>query len=180
MLPQSPSGPTNLLIVGTKISPSMKHPNVFSPVVVKGGNSSGKGFFSHDIVINTIGPFYKFGNIILKAAIQAKKPYVDICDDWKPTLEMLDLKDDAIDGGITAIIGMGSSPGISNLMSVLACSEFDMVDEIITAWGFGQTKMGKKPKFFITLHIDPIFPSNCGSINMIFILFIKERMYLTL
>ncbi|MFW9937969.1 MAG: saccharopine dehydrogenase family protein [Candidatus Thorarchaeota archaeon] len=103
----------------------------------------------HDIVINTVGPFYKFGDKILKATIEAYKPYLDICDDWKPTLEMLNLNDKAKNEGITAIIGIGASPGITNLMSLLACSELDEIDEIVTAWGMGQTKMGKKPKYFI-------------------------------
>ena len=104
---------------------------------------------NHDIVVNTVGPFYKFGKMILKASIETKKPYVDICDDWKPTLEMLELNDDAINAQVTALIGMGASPGITNLMTILACSEFDEVDEIVTAWGIGQSKMGEKPKYFI-------------------------------
>ncbi|MFX0042929.1 MAG: saccharopine dehydrogenase family protein, partial [Candidatus Hodarchaeota archaeon] len=104
---------------------------------------------NHDIVVNTIGPFYKFGTLILKASIEAKKPYVDICDDWKPTLEMLELHDEAVNAQVSALIGMGASPGITNLMAMLACSELDEVDEVVTAWGMGQSKMGKKPKYFI-------------------------------
>ncbi|HUX99009.1 MAG TPA: saccharopine dehydrogenase NADP-binding domain-containing protein [Candidatus Deferrimicrobium sp.] len=105
---------------------------------------------SHDLVVNTIGPFYKFGVPVLKAAIQAKKNYVDICDDWKPTLEMLQMSEAAKAAGITAIIGIGASPGMTNLLAVLACAELDDVDEVTTAWGFGNTKMGKKLPFFIS------------------------------
>lgn len=104
---------------------------------------------NHDLVVNTVGPFYKFGNMILKVCIELKKPYVDICDDWKPTLDMLELNDKAVNAQITALIGMGASPGITNLMTILACYEFDEVDEVITAWGMGQSKMGEKPKYFI-------------------------------
>ena len=32
----------------------------------------------HDIVINTVGPFIKFGRPIIEAVIEAKKNYVDI------------------------------------------------------------------------------------------------------
>jgi saccharopine dehydrogenase-like NADP-dependent oxidoreductase len=103
----------------------------------------------HDIVVNTVGPFYKFAKPILKACIEAKKFYVDICDDWKPTLDLLALGNEAEQAGITAIIGAGCSPGISNLMAVMACKELDQVNEIITAWGVGQSKTGKKPKYFI-------------------------------
>jgi len=38
---------------------------------------------SHDVVINTVGPFYKFDVLIMEAVIEAKKHFLDICDDWK-------------------------------------------------------------------------------------------------
>jgi saccharopine dehydrogenase-like NADP-dependent oxidoreductase len=104
----------------------------------------------HDLVISTVGPYYKFGIPILRAVIKAKRNYVDICDDWKPTLEMLELDGEAKAADITAIIGIGASPGITNLMAVIACSELDEVDEVITGWGLGNTKSGKKPPFFVS------------------------------
>jgi len=70
---------------------------------------------SHDIVMNTVGPYYKYATMILEAVIKAKKPYVDICDDWKPTLDSLKLNEKAKEAGVTAIIGIGASPGITNL-----------------------------------------------------------------
>jgi saccharopine dehydrogenase-like NADP-dependent oxidoreductase len=44
-----------------------------------------------DLVVNTAGPFYRFGVPILQAAIDENCHYIDICDDWAPTLEMLKL-----------------------------------------------------------------------------------------
>ncbi|MHA2397732.1 MAG: saccharopine dehydrogenase family protein [Promethearchaeota archaeon] len=105
---------------------------------------------SHDIVMNTVGPYYKFGTLIMKAVIQAQKPYVGICDDWKPTLDLLGMNDQAKKAGITAVIGIGASPGITNLMAVLACSKLDKVDNLITAWGYGPEEgVGSKPTYFI-------------------------------
>ena len=105
---------------------------------------------SHDLVMNTVGPFYKFALMILNAVIEAEKPYTDICDDWKPTLDLLKMDEKAKKAGVTAVIGIGASPGITNLMSVLACSKLDKVDELITAWGYGAgAGVGKKPKYFI-------------------------------
>jgi len=105
---------------------------------------------SHDVVINTVGPFYKFEKPIVEAIIKAKKPFLDICDDWKPTLDVLELDEQAKNAGITAIIGIGASPGISNLMAVLASSKLDEIDELITAWGESfPAKEGKKPKYYI-------------------------------
>jgi len=105
---------------------------------------------SHDLVMNTVGPYYKFATMILEAVIEAKKPYVDICDDWKPTLDLLDMNDKAKKADMTAVIGIGASPGITNLMAVIACSKLDKVDDLITAWGYGGGEgVGEKPKYFI-------------------------------
>ncbi len=105
---------------------------------------------SHDIVINCVGPFYKFEIPIIEAVIKAKKPFLDICDDWKPTLDALELSEQAKNAGITAIIGIGASPGISNLMAVLVSSKLDEIDELITAWGASfNIKEGKKPQYYI-------------------------------
>ncbi|MHA2281571.1 MAG: saccharopine dehydrogenase family protein [Promethearchaeota archaeon] len=106
---------------------------------------------SHDMVMNTVGPYYKFATIILEAVIKAKKPYVDICDDWKPTLDLLDMNKKAKKAGITAIIGIGASPGITNLMAVIACSKLDDVDDLITAWGTSGTgTVGESPKYYVS------------------------------
>lgn len=104
----------------------------------------------HDIIVNTVGPYYKFGKPILEAAIEAKKPYFDICDDWRPTLELLELNKKAQEAGMTAVIGIGASPGITNLMAVMAHGELDEVDDLITAWGIGKSKHNKKPRYFVS------------------------------
>lgn len=87
-----------------------------------------------DIVLNTAGPFYRFGPLVLRAAIATQTHYLDICDDFEPTLEMLELDDVARAAGVTAIIGVGASPGISNLLGVLAMDECDSVENIYTSW----------------------------------------------
>ena len=105
---------------------------------------------SHDVVINTVGPFYKFEVPIIEAVIEAKKDFLDICDDWKPTLDALEFDKKAKEAGITAFIGIGASPGITNILAVQACSKLDGVEELITAWGVCiDIKAGRKPKHFI-------------------------------
>ncbi|WP_456723701.1 MULTISPECIES: saccharopine dehydrogenase family protein [unclassified Bradyrhizobium] len=91
-----------------------------------------------DVVISTVGPYYRFGTTVLKAAIAAGTHYLDICDDWQPTIDLLALDDEARAAGITAIIGAGASPGISNLLAVKAAAEFDRVDTLHTVWGTGK------------------------------------------
>ncbi|WP_461154641.1 saccharopine dehydrogenase family protein [Saccharopolyspora tripterygii] len=87
-----------------------------------------------DIVLNTAGPFYRFGREVLSAAIAAGTNYIDICDDWEPTLEMLELDAPARAAGVTAVLGMGASPGTSNLLALLAMNKCDEVDRAYTVW----------------------------------------------
>jgi saccharopine dehydrogenase-like NADP-dependent oxidoreductase len=87
-----------------------------------------------DVVVNTIGPFFRFGLSVLTAALRAGCHYLDICDDWEPTQEMLDLHETAARSGVTAIVGAGASPGITNLLAVVAARELDSVSEIVTGW----------------------------------------------
>lgn len=68
-----------------------------------------------DVVLNTVGPYYKYGPKILKEAIELKKNYIDICDDFDATKEDLNLDDKAKENGVSALIGMGSSPGFANI-----------------------------------------------------------------
>lgn len=86
------------------------------------------------VVLNTTGPFYRLGTAVLQAAIASQCHYIDICDDWEPTIELLALNDAATAAGVLAIIGLGASPGVSNLLARLACDRLDRVDDLYTAW----------------------------------------------
>ena len=90
-----------------------------------------------DTVINTSGPFYRFGVPILKAAINEGCNYFDICDDWEPTIEMLKLDQAAKSADVAAIVGLGASPGISNLLALIAMQELDEVSCVFTGWDLG-------------------------------------------
>ncbi|MFC9897216.1 saccharopine dehydrogenase family protein [Nocardia sp. NPDC127579] len=87
-----------------------------------------------DLVLNTVGPYFRFGVPILAAAIEAGRDYADICDDWEPTLAMLDMHERAREAGVVALVGMGASPGVSNLLAVTAARELDTVESVVTAW----------------------------------------------
>jgi saccharopine dehydrogenase (NAD+, L-lysine forming) len=79
-----------------------------------------------DIVLNCVGPFYKTVKQILSVVIEEKIDYIDICDDVDVTLEILDWDKMAKDAGILALIGMGNSPGATNIIGKLA---YEMLDE---------------------------------------------------
>jgi len=79
-----------------------------------------KAIDGSDIVLNCIGPFYLTVKTVLGAVIASRINYVDICDDVDVTLDILGMDEEAKKAGISALIGMGSSPGATNLLARLA------------------------------------------------------------
>ena len=88
-----------------------------------------------DVVISTVGPFYKYAVSVIKAAIDAQVNMVDIDDDYDATKDSLELDEAARKAGIAAVIGMGASPGITNLVAKLGASRMDRTDDIRLYWG---------------------------------------------
>lgn len=87
-----------------------------------------------DVAANTIGPFYKYGTKILKAAIEAETNFIDICDDSQPTIEELNLNKEAENAGITAVVGLGNNPGTGNICAKYGANKLDKVEEIGIYW----------------------------------------------
>lgn len=88
----------------------------------------------HDVVLNAIGPFVKYGKYILELAIEARVNYVDICDDYDVTLELLSLDEKAKNAGISALICMGTTPGIANIQAKYAAQYFDEIENMKICW----------------------------------------------
>ncbi|MDJ0761350.1 MAG: saccharopine dehydrogenase NADP-binding domain-containing protein [Myxococcota bacterium] len=81
-----------------------------------------------DVVLNCSGPFYKLVKGILEVVIKSGIHYVDVCDDVDVTLEIMAALDGpAKEKGVKALIGMGSSPGVTNLLGKFACES--LLDE---------------------------------------------------
>ncbi|MFD4656966.1 saccharopine dehydrogenase family protein [Kitasatospora sp. NPDC058444] len=87
-----------------------------------------------DAVLNTVGPYYRYGLDVLRAAIRTGTHYLDICDDWEPTVAMLELDEEARAAGVRAVLGMGASPGVSNLLAARAAARLDTLTDVYTAW----------------------------------------------
>ena len=82
-----------------------------------------------DVVLNCTGPFYKYAVPTLQATLDAGvKCYVDVCDDVDATLAMLELDGVVRDAGAVALLGMGNSPGVTNLLGRLAADL--LLDEV--------------------------------------------------
>ncbi len=81
-----------------------------------------------EIVLNAVGPFYIYGPKVLERAVEVGVDYVDVCDDLDATLKMLELNQRAAENGVRALVGMGSSPGLSNIIVKFAAQK--LLDEI--------------------------------------------------
>jgi hypothetical protein len=86
------------------------------------------------LVANFAGPYYRTGTAVLEACIDAGCDYLDICDDADATLEMLARDEAARAAGIRALIGMGSSPGITNILVRAARDWLGEADEVSLSW----------------------------------------------
>jgi len=87
-----------------------------------------KAIKESDVVLNCIGPFFRFAPIILKAVIESGIDYVDVCDDVDATREILKMDDTAKRADVSAVIGMGISPGLANLL-VKFCAD-QLLEEV--------------------------------------------------
>jgi hypothetical protein len=86
------------------------------------------------LVANFAGPYYRTGTAVLEACIDARCDYLDICDDADATLEMLARDEAARTAGVRALIGMGSSPGVTNVLVRAATDALGGADEVSLSW----------------------------------------------
>jgi saccharopine dehydrogenase (NAD+, L-lysine forming) len=92
------------------------------------GASVRRAVAGHDVVLNCTGPFYAFARTVLQAVIDERIAYVDVCDDVDATIQLLEMDEAARKAGVTALVGMGNSPGITNLLGRFAAD--NLLDEI--------------------------------------------------
>ncbi len=76
-----------------------------------------------DVVLNCVGPFYKTVKTVLATVLDAGIHYVDVCDDVDVTLEILEWDARAKERDRIALIGMGASPGATNLLAKFAATQ---------------------------------------------------------
>ena len=94
-------------------------------------------------MVNTCGPFYRYGLPVLQAAIESGCHYVDICDDWEPTIEMLKLDQRAKDADVSAIVGLGASGHFEYVGINRNAEKLDAVSTVYTGWDLGGATRGR-------------------------------------
>jgi saccharopine dehydrogenase-like NADP-dependent oxidoreductase len=98
----------------------------------------------HDAVLNAVT--YYLNVPVMRAALRARVPYTDLGGLYHGTLKQVELDDAFREAGIPALLGMGSTPGITNVMAGALAGELDRVDEIHVRVGcFDRSASGPLP-----------------------------------
>ena len=87
-----------------------------------------------DLFVNMSGPSSTLLLPSLRAAIRARTNYCDIAEDGRAVEQALSLDGDARVAGITALLGIGLAPGLTNLMAMHAAAQLDQVDAVQVGW----------------------------------------------
>lgn len=88
----------------------------------------------HDVVLNCVGPYFRYAQPVFDAALEAGADYLDVNDDWQPTLHLLGADAAWRAAGRTAIVGIGTSPGLANLAAVAAARAVGTPERLVTGW----------------------------------------------
>jgi lysine 6-dehydrogenase len=73
---------------------------------------------------------YYFNLNVMEACLEAKVAYTDLGGLFHLTRKELELHDRFADAGVSAVIGMGSAPGVPNLQASYAADRLDTIDYI--------------------------------------------------
>ncbi|HKM75600.1 MAG TPA: saccharopine dehydrogenase NADP-binding domain-containing protein [Candidatus Bathyarchaeia archaeon] len=92
-----------------------------------------------DVVVNCVGPYYKYGLNTIKTAIEVGVKYADICDELVAAQEIVKLDEDAKNAKTTILTSLGSSPGLSNIQVQYSAKRMDSVSDVHIAWTSSQT-----------------------------------------
>jgi saccharopine dehydrogenase (NAD+, L-lysine-forming) len=81
-----------------------------------------------DVALNAVQ--YYFNVDVMRAALMAKTHYLDLGGLYHTTRKQLELDEEFKKAGLTAVVGMGCVPGISNVMARWAADRLDSVETI--------------------------------------------------
>ncbi len=81
-----------------------------------------------DVVINST--WYELNLAVMGSAINVGIHYLDLGGLYHMTLKQLALDSKAKDADVTCVLGMGSSPGVTNLMAAYGARRLSTIDEV--------------------------------------------------
>lgn len=101
-----------------------------TPVALDAANEAATArlLAGHDAVLNAAT--YYLNLPIMRAALKARVPYADLGGLYHGTLRQVELHEELRAAGVPAVLGMGSTPGITNVMAAALARGLDSVEEI--------------------------------------------------
>jgi saccharopine dehydrogenase-like NADP-dependent oxidoreductase len=93
-----------------------------------------------DLCINGVPTFAGFQMAIFEACLDAKRPYVDYGGMGVYTVKQKAQHQKWKSVGVTAVVGLGSDPGMSNIICRAVADRLDTIERINLYWG--ATKIG--------------------------------------
>lgn len=81
-----------------------------------------------DACVNSVN--YYFNLEVMRACLAAGVPYLDLGGLFHMTRKQLDLNEDFIDQGLTAVLGIGSCPGVANVQAGWLAAKLDQIDSV--------------------------------------------------
>lgn len=107
----------------------------------------------HDVAVGAAGPFYLLEEPLVRAAIEARRPYVSLCDDHDAATRVLALDDQARAAGVPILTGLGWTPGLTNLCVRHAADALDAVEAAHIAWAGSSADSEGMAVVLHTMHI---------------------------
>jgi lysine 6-dehydrogenase len=92
------------------------------------GEAMRRAFDTADVVCNCA--VYAFNLPVMEACADSGTHYVDLGGLFHTTRRQLALHDRFTDAGVTAVVGMGGSPGTTNVLAALAARDLEVVEEV--------------------------------------------------
>jgi saccharopine dehydrogenase-like NADP-dependent oxidoreductase len=92
----------------------------------------------HDVLIGVLrgadaclnATVYYFNLQVMEACLEARVPYTDMGGLFHTTRRQLELSDRFAEAGLSAVLGMGSAPGVPNVQARYAAERLDTVESI--------------------------------------------------
>lgn len=88
---------------------------------------------------------YVFNEPVLRSCIREKVHYADLGGLFHMTRKLMAKSDEVEAAGITALLGMGGTPGVTNLLARLAVDELESVESIKVQLGCGDATPSQAP-----------------------------------
>ncbi|MEO8196630.1 MAG: saccharopine dehydrogenase C-terminal domain-containing protein [Thermoanaerobaculia bacterium] len=106
-----------------------KYPNERPATVdVRDEAATARLLAGHDAVLNCVTYYWNLP--VMRAALASRVPYSDLGGLYHGTRKQFELHDEFVAAGVPALLGMGSTPGITNAMAGFLARELDRVHEV--------------------------------------------------